>query len=107
MARRWFEESAVGQVIDHEIRRTETEADNVGFCSATYNPAAIRIPPAAAAGVPPIDTVHTDFSATEFAHALRIVDAFAAQPEAGTLSIDDVTVDKPHLMQAPLTLAQR
>ena len=43
MAGRWFEEFAVGQVVDHEIRRTVTEADNVWFCGATYNPAAIHI----------------------------------------------------------------
>ena len=44
-------------------------------------------------------------SATERAHAQRIVDAFAAQPDAGTLSIDGVMVDKPHLTQALRTLA--
>ena len=41
----------------------------------------------------------------ELAHARRIVDAFAAQPEAGTLSIDGVMIDKPHLTQALRTLA--
>ena len=40
----------------------------------------------------------------ELAHARRIVDAFAAHPEAGTLSIDGVMVDKPHLTQALRTL---
>ena len=40
----------------------------------------------------------------ELAHARRIVDAFAAQPEAGTLSIDGVMIDKPHLTQALRTL---
>jgi acyl dehydratase len=43
MAGRWFEEFSVGQVFEHEIRRTVTEADNVWFCSATFNPAAIHI----------------------------------------------------------------
>ena len=43
MAGRWFEEFTVGQTFSHEIRRTVTEADNIGFCSATYNPAAIHI----------------------------------------------------------------
>ncbi len=43
MAGRWFEQFEVGQVLDHEIRRTVTEADNIGFCSATYNPAQIHI----------------------------------------------------------------
>lgn len=39
----WFEQFTVGQVFDHEIRRTVTESDNVWFCSATYNPAALHI----------------------------------------------------------------
>ncbi|MBT2301916.1 MaoC family dehydratase [Variovorax paradoxus] len=43
MAGQWFEEFKLGQVFDHEIRRTVTESDNVWFCSATYNPAAIHI----------------------------------------------------------------
>ena len=43
MAGRWFEELSVGQIFDHEIRRTVTEADNMWFCNATYNPAAIHI----------------------------------------------------------------
>ena len=43
-------------------------------------------------------------SAAELAHARRIVDAFAAQPDAGTLSLDGVMVDKPHLTQALRTL---
>lgn len=40
----------------------------------------------------------------ELTHARRIVDAFAAAPEAGTLSIDGVMVDTPHLTQARETL---
>jgi acyl dehydratase len=43
MAGRWFEQFSVGQVFEHEIRRTVTEADNTWFNSATYNPAAIHI----------------------------------------------------------------
>jgi acyl dehydratase len=43
MAGRWFEQFEVGQVFEHEIRRTITEADNVWFCSATYNPAQLHI----------------------------------------------------------------
>ncbi|CAN7747398.1 MaoC family dehydratase [Variovorax sp. LjRoot84] len=43
MAGLWFEEFSVDQVFEHEIRRTVTEADNVWFCGATYNPAAIHI----------------------------------------------------------------
>jgi citrate lyase subunit beta/citryl-CoA lyase len=44
-------------------------------------------------------------SEAEIAHARRIVEAFAADPAAGTLQIDGVMVDKPHLTQALRTLA--
>jgi acyl dehydratase len=43
MAGLWFEEFVVNQVFEHEIRRTVTEADNMWFSNATYNPAAIHI----------------------------------------------------------------
>jgi len=39
----YFEQFTVEQVFRHEIRRTVTEADNVWFCGATYNPAQIHI----------------------------------------------------------------
>lgn len=43
MAGLYLEQFTVGQVFQHEIRRTVTESDNVWFCSATYNPAQIHI----------------------------------------------------------------
>jgi citrate lyase subunit beta / citryl-CoA lyase len=43
-------------------------------------------------------------TAAELAHAQRIVDAFAANPDAGALSIDGMMIDKPHLTQALRTL---
>ncbi len=43
MAGRWFEQFTVGQSFEHEIRRTVTEADNVWFCAATCNPAAVHL----------------------------------------------------------------
>ncbi len=43
MAGLWFEEFKVDKVFDHEIRRTVTEADNMWFSNATYNPASIHI----------------------------------------------------------------
>lgn len=54
-----------------------------------------------------VQTINTAYgpSEAEIAHARRIVEAFAAQPEAGTLSIDGVMVDKPHLTQALATLS--
>ncbi|VTU23871.1 Bifunctional protein PaaZ [Variovorax sp. SRS16] len=43
MAGLWFQQFSVGQVFEHEIRRTVTEADNMWFSNATCNPAAIHI----------------------------------------------------------------
>jgi acyl dehydratase len=43
MAGLYFEQFEIGQVFDHEIRRTVTDMDNILFSSLTYNPAAIHI----------------------------------------------------------------
>lgn len=43
MAGLYFEEFTVGQVFEHEIRRTVLEADNMWFSAMTYNPAQIHI----------------------------------------------------------------
>jgi citrate lyase subunit beta/citryl-CoA lyase len=43
-------------------------------------------------------------SEAELAHARRIVDAFAAQPDAGTVGLDGAMLDLPHLKQARRTL---
>lgn len=43
MAGLWFKEFSIDQSFEHEIRRTVTEADNMWFSNATYNPAAIHI----------------------------------------------------------------
>jgi citrate lyase subunit beta/citryl-CoA lyase len=53
-----------------------------------------------------VDIINEAFtpSEAEIAAARRIVDAFAAQPQAGTLSIGGVMVDLPHLKQARRTL---
>jgi len=45
----WFNQFEVGRVIQHEIRRTVTDMDNMLFSSLTYNPAAIHIDHAYAA----------------------------------------------------------
>jgi len=44
-------------------------------------------------------------SQAEVAHAQRVVDAFAAQPDVGTLSLDGLMLDIPHLKQAQKILA--
>lgn len=43
MAGLYFEQFEIGQQFVHEIRRTLTDADNMQFCSMTFNPAAIHI----------------------------------------------------------------
>ena len=40
---KWFEELTEGLVIQHVIRRTITEADNVGFTTMTMNPAWLHL----------------------------------------------------------------
>jgi citrate lyase subunit beta / citryl-CoA lyase len=45
-------------------------------------------------------------SAEAVAHARRIVDAFAAAPEAGVVSLDGQMVDRPHLIAAQRVLAR-
>lgn len=39
----YFEEFKVGQIIDHPIRRTITETDNVLLTTMTHNPAALHL----------------------------------------------------------------
>jgi len=43
MAGLYFEQFHVGQIFDHAIRRTVTEADNVFFTALTHNPAALHL----------------------------------------------------------------
>jgi citrate lyase subunit beta/citryl-CoA lyase len=54
-----------------------------------------------------VATINHSFSAStqELDHARRIVEAFAAQPDAGTLGIDGRMVDIPHLKAAQRLLA--
>ncbi|MDW3218145.1 MAG: MaoC family dehydratase [Acidimicrobiales bacterium] len=40
---KWLEELTPGLVVQHAIRRTITEADNVGFSTMTMNPAALHL----------------------------------------------------------------
>ena len=53
-----------------------------------------------------VDAINAAYSPSEseLEHARRIVAAFAANPDAGTLSLDGVMLDKPHLTQAQRTL---
>jgi citrate lyase subunit beta/citryl-CoA lyase len=56
------------------------------------------------AQVPVINAAFTP-DAEAIAHARRIVDAFAARPDAGALQLDGQMVDLPHLKQARRVLA--
>lgn len=40
---RWFEELTVGSTVEHVVRRTVTEADNVLFTTMTMNPAPVHL----------------------------------------------------------------
>lgn len=55
------------------------------------------------AQVGPINAAFTP-SSEDVSHAQAIVDAFAAQPDAGVLSVGGRMVDKPHLTQAQRVL---
>jgi citrate lyase subunit beta/citryl-CoA lyase len=57
------------------------------------------------AQVAPINAAFTP-SAEEIAHAEAIVAAFAAEPDAGVLSVAGKMVDRPHLVQARRLLAR-
>ncbi|WP_037503045.1 HpcH/HpaI aldolase/citrate lyase family protein [Sphingomonas jaspsi] len=57
------------------------------------------------AQVGPINAAFTP-SDEEVAHAQAIVDAFAAEPSAGVLSVGGKMVDRPHLIQAERVLAR-
>lgn len=57
------------------------------------------------AQVAPINAAFTP-SIGEIAHAQAIVDAFAAEPQAGVLSVAGKMVDRPHLIQARRILAR-
>lgn len=54
-----------------------------------------------------VDIINAAFSPSDHdvAHARRVVDAFAAQPDAGTIGIDGEMYDIPHLNQARQVLA--
>ncbi|MGH1369606.1 MAG: MaoC family dehydratase [Maritimibacter sp.] len=43
MAGLWFEEFKVGDILEHEMRRTVTETDSIMFTTMTMNPAAIHL----------------------------------------------------------------
>ncbi|MGF6884473.1 acyl dehydratase [Nocardia sp. GAS34] len=59
----WFEELKVGTVVQHAVRRTATETDNVLFTTMTMNPAPLHLDAAYAAttefGKPLVNSMFT------------------------------------------------
>lgn len=55
-----------------------------------------------------VQAINTAYSpsAAELEHAQRVLDAFAAHPDAGAVSVNGVMLDMPHLKQAQQTLGQ-
>jgi citrate lyase subunit beta/citryl-CoA lyase len=53
-----------------------------------------------------IDAINAAFtpSAEAMAHARAVIEAFAANPEAGALQLDGKMIDAPHLKQARLLI---
>ncbi|MDD2870025.1 MaoC family dehydratase [Neomegalonema sp.] len=49
MTGRWFEDWAEGQTLEHEIRRTVTETDNLLISTLTHNPQPLHLDAEAAA----------------------------------------------------------
>ena len=56
-----------------------------------------------------VATINQAFSPSEadVAHAKRVIEAFAAQPDVGTVGLDGKMLDIPHLRQAQLVLARQ
>jgi acyl dehydratase len=50
MSGKWFEELPVGMTVQHAVRRTVTETDNVLFTTMTMNPAPLHLDAEYAAG---------------------------------------------------------
>ena len=57
------------------------------------------------AQIAPINAAFTP-SDEEIAHARAVIEAFAAEPDAGVLSVDGKMVDRPHLVQAEGVLSR-
>ena len=55
-----------------------------------------------------VATINQAFSPSEadMAHARRVIDAFAAHPDVGTVGLDGMMLDIPHLKQAQLVVAR-
>jgi citrate lyase subunit beta/citryl-CoA lyase len=82
--------------------------DQSGFERECVEGARIGFSAKAAIHPEQVDIINRVFtpSAEAVAHARRIVDAFAAAPDAGVVSLDGQMVDRPHLIAARRVLAR-
>ena len=82
--------------------------DRAGFERECLDGARIGFSAKAAIHPDQVEIINRVFtpSAEAVAHARRIVDAFAAAPEAGVVSLDGQMVDRPHLIAAQRILAR-
>lgn len=82
--------------------------DRTGFERECLDGARIGFSAKAAIHPDQVEIINRVFtpSADAVAHARRIVDAFAAAPEAGVVSLDGQMVDRPHLVAAQRVLAR-
>jgi len=75
---KWFEELTEGLVIHHAIRRTVTEADNVGFSTMTMNPAWLHL--------------DADYAATKTEFGRPLVNSLLTLSLAVGISVHDTTL---------------
>ncbi|MEL6366818.1 MAG: MaoC family dehydratase [Pseudomonadota bacterium] len=72
----YFDDTRIGQKIEHRLRRTVTEADNVMFCAMTHNPQPLHL-----------DAEYA--SKTEFGQ--RVVNSLFTMSLAVGISVEDTT----------------
>ncbi|MEL6870181.1 MAG: MaoC family dehydratase [Pseudomonadota bacterium] len=73
----YYEQTHTGQIIEHRMRRTVTEADNVLFCAITHNPQPLHLDAEYAAR-------------TEFGQ--RVVNSLYTVSFATGVSVEDTTL---------------
>ncbi|MEO0576435.1 MAG: MaoC family dehydratase [Pseudomonadota bacterium] len=73
----YYDETSVGQIITHRMRRTVTESDNVLFCAITHNPQPLHL-----------DAEYA--SRTEFGQ--RVVNSLYTVSFATGVSVEDTTL---------------
>lgn len=78
MSGKWFEDLTPGLVINHAVRRTITEADNVGFTTMTMNPAWLHL--------------DADYAATETEFGRPLVNSMLTVSTVVGISVHETTL---------------